>query len=62
MVRYAFKCKDMGYENCSYEISEDDRNYVLSKVKMHAKYAHGKTDFTDELKQAVEKVIREVEE
>lgn len=61
MVKYSFKCKDIGYDNCSYEISENDREYVITKVKMHAKYAHGKTDFTDELRETVDKAVKEVE-
>lgn len=62
MVKYTFKCKDIGYDKCSYEVAENDREYVISKVKMHAKYAHGKTDFTEELRKTVDNAINEVQE
>lgn len=61
MTRYSFKCKEIGYQDCSYEINVGTRNEVFSNVKMHAKYAHGFYDFTDELKEKVEKVIKEVD-
>ena len=61
MTRYTFKCKIIGYQDCSYEINVGSKNEVFSNVRMHAKYAHGFYDFTDELKERVEKVIKEVD-
>lgn len=61
MTRYTFKCKDLGYQDCSYEINVGTKNEIFSNVRMHAKYAHGFYEFSDELKERVEKVVKEVE-
>lgn len=61
MTRYTFKCKDIGYQDCSYELNVGTKDEIFSNVRMHAKYAHGFYDFTDELKTKVENVINKVD-
>ncbi len=55
---YRYRCRDSG-NDCSFEYSADTKKAVISRIKIHNRYAHGIFEMDDEQIKKVENLIKE---
>ncbi|MCL4314206.1 MAG: DUF1059 domain-containing protein [Candidatus Thermoplasmatota archaeon] len=61
MVRYHFKCRDVGY-SCSYELDQGQLKDMMPSIKIHMKYAHQIWEMTKDLEDKINSAITKTEE
>lgn len=58
-MSYTFRCKDIGYNECSFEYEAEERKDLMPRVRIHCRYAHNVFEMKPEQEKQIEESIKE---
>lgn len=56
-----FACKDIGMEQCSFEVASADEAELMDYIRMHAKRAHNMENIDDAMSAKIKGAIKDVQ-
>lgn len=54
-----FRCADVGFKECNWQVSGRNDNEIMERVREHGREAHGITNFDDNLWRKVQANIHD---
>ncbi|MEM0158375.1 MAG: DUF1059 domain-containing protein [Thermoplasmataceae archaeon] len=60
MPKFKFRCEDIG-NKCSFETEAGKADDLMPRIKMHAKYAHGIYEISEDLQNKIKAAIKQVD-
>ncbi|HLH86390.1 MAG TPA: DUF1059 domain-containing protein [Thermoplasmataceae archaeon] len=60
MPRFTFRCQDIGNQ-CSFETEAGKPEDLMPRIRMHAKYAHGIYELSEDLQNKIKGAIKQVD-
>ncbi|MFG1519522.1 MAG: DUF1059 domain-containing protein [Thermoplasmataceae archaeon] len=61
MVKYLYRCRDIGYD-CSFEFEAAEKKDLMPRIRIHTRYAHQIFEMKEEMIKKIEAAIKEINE